>query len=131
MSRFVDCGRDQDFLLPPDLREWIPEDDLAHFVIKTVERVDWSAFKFNCRGGGSAQYNPQMMLALLIYCYANGIFSSRWIERATRCDIGVRFVSVDTRFSLHGPNKVAGKWHLVALAYNCKRLHKLTLSVAS
>ena len=131
MSRFVDCGRDQAFLLPPDLRDWIPEDDLAHFVIEAVERVEMGAFKVNRRGSGSAQYHPRMMLALLIYCYANGIFSSRWIERATRCDIEVCFVSVDTRFSLHGPNKVAGKWHLVALAYNCKRLHKLTLSVAS
>ena len=50
------------------------------------------AFKVNRRGTGSAQYHPRMMLALLIYCYANGIFSSRRIERATRRDIGVRFV---------------------------------------
>ncbi len=63
----MDCGRDQAFLLPPDLREWIPEDDLAHFVIEVVERVDMSAFKV-CRGTGSAQYHPRMMLALLIYC---------------------------------------------------------------
>ena len=54
MSRFVDCGRDQAFLLPPDLREWIPEDDLAHFVIEAVERVDLGAFKVNRRGTGSA-----------------------------------------------------------------------------
>ena len=96
MSRFVDCGRDQAFLLPPDLREWIPEDDLAHFVIEAVERVDMGAFKVNRRGTGSAQYHPRMMLALLIYCYANGIFSSRRIERATRRDIGVRFVAANS-----------------------------------
>ena len=96
MSRFVDCGRDQAFLLPPDLREWLPEDDLAHFVIEAVERVDMGAFKVNRRGTGSAQYHPRMMLALLIYCYANGIFSSRRIERATRRDIGVRFVAANS-----------------------------------
>ena len=96
MSKFVDCGRDQAFLLPPDLREWIPEDDLAHFVIEAVERVDLRAFKVNRRGTGSAQYHPRMMLALLIYCYANGIFSSRRIERATRRDIGVRFVAANS-----------------------------------
>jgi len=96
MSRFVDCGRDQAFLLPPDLRDWIPEDDLAHFVIEAVERVDMGAFKVNRRGTGSAQYHPRMMLALLIYCYANGIFSSRRIERATRRDIGVRFVAANS-----------------------------------
>ncbi len=95
MSNFVDCERDQAFLLPPDLRDWIPEDDLAHFVIEAVERVEMSAFKVNHRGSGSAQYHPRMMLALLIYCYANGIFSSRRIERATHRDIGVRFVAAN------------------------------------
>ena len=82
-------------MLPPDLREWIPEDDLTHFVIEAVERVDLGAFKVNRRGSGSAQYHPRMMLALLIYCYANGIFSSRRIERATRRDIGVHFVAAN------------------------------------
>ena len=95
MSKFVDCGRDQAFLLPPDLRDWIPEDDLAHFVIEAVERVDMGAFKVNRRGTGSAQYHPRMMLALLIYCYASGSFSSRRIERATRRDIGVCFVAAN------------------------------------
>ena len=95
MSNFVDCDRDQAFLLPPDLRDWIPSDDLAHIVIEAVERVDLDAFKVNHRGTGSAQYHPRMMLALLIYCYANGIFSSRRIERATHRDIGVRFVAAN------------------------------------
>ncbi len=96
MSKFIDCERDQAFLLPPDLRDWIPEDDLVHFVIEAVARVEMSAFKINHRGTGSAQYHPRMMLALLIYCYANGIFSSRRIERATHRDIGVRFVTANT-----------------------------------
>ena len=95
MSKFVDCARDQAFLLPPDLRDWIPEDDLAHFVIEAVERVEISAFKVNHRGTGSAQYHPRMMLALLIYCYGNGIFSRRRIERATHRDIGVRLVAAN------------------------------------
>ena len=95
MSKFVDCARDQAFLLPPDLRDWVPEDDLAHFVIEAVERVGIGAFEANDRGTGSAQYHPRMMLALLIYCYANGIFSSRRIERATHRDIGVRYVAAN------------------------------------
>ena len=65
MSKFVDCERDQAFLLPPDLRDWIPEDDLAHFVIEAVERVEMRAFKVNHRGTGSAQYHPRMMLAAM------------------------------------------------------------------
>ena len=95
MSNFVECDRDQAFLLPPDLRDWLPADDLGHFVIEAVERVDLGAFKVNHRGTGSAQYHPRMMLALVIYCYANGIFSSRRIERATHRDIGVRFVAAN------------------------------------
>ena len=96
MSKFVDCEREQPFLLPPDLRDWIPEDDLAPFVIEAVERVAIGSFKINDRGTGSAQYHPRMMLALLIYCYANGIFSSRRIERATHRDLGVRYVAANS-----------------------------------
>jgi transposase len=96
MRKFVEFDRDQAFLLPPDLRDWIPDDDLAHFVIAAVERVEMSAFKVNHRGTGSAQYHPRMMLALMVYCYANGIFSSRRIERATHRDIGVRFVAANS-----------------------------------
>ncbi len=95
MSKFVQADRDQPFLLPPDLREWLPEDDLAHFVLEAVERVPLNCFKVNERGTGSAQYHPHMMLALLIYCYANGIFSSRRIERATYRDIGVRYITAN------------------------------------
>ena len=83
-------------LLPHDLREWVPEDDLAHFVVEAVERVDLGAFKVNWRGTGKAQYHPRLMLALLIYCYANGVFSSRRIERATHRDVAVRFIAADT-----------------------------------
>ena len=96
MSKFVGSNRDQRFLLPPDLRDWIPEDDLAHFVLEAVERVGMERFKVNERGTGDAQYHPRMRLALLIYCYANGIFSSRRIERATHRDIGVRFIAANT-----------------------------------
>ncbi len=96
MSKFVGGNREQPFLLPPDLKDWIPEDDLAHFVLAAVERVDITHFEVNERGTGDAQYHPRMMLALLIYCYANGIFSSRRIERATHRDIGVRFVAANT-----------------------------------
>lgn len=96
MTRFVASDRSQPFLLPPDLRDWVPKDDLAHFVIAAVERVDMSAFKVNVRGSGSEQYHPRMLLALLIYCYANGIFSSRRIERATYRDVGVRLVAANT-----------------------------------
>lgn len=95
-TNFISIDRNQPLLLPPDLRDWVPEDDLVHFVIEVVDGLDLSMFKVNDRGTGSAQYPPRMMLALLIYCYANGIFSSRRIERATHRDLGVRYLTCDT-----------------------------------
>jgi transposase len=78
------------------MKEWLPDDDLAHFVIAAAERVSMAAFQVNDRNSGKPQYHPRMMLALLIYAYANGLFSSRRIERATHRDLGVRFVTANT-----------------------------------
>lgn len=90
--RFQNLDRATPLLLPPDLRDWVPEDDLVHFVIGAVERLPLCTFQVNHKGTGNAQFPPHMMLALLIYCYANGLFSSRRIERATYRDVGVRFL---------------------------------------
>lgn len=95
MAHFIPFNRDQSFLLPPDAKDWLPSDDVAHFVVAAVERVPLSAFTVRPIAGGRAQYHPRLMLALLIYAYANGIFSSRRIERATHRDIGVRYVAAN------------------------------------
>jgi transposase len=95
-AKFVSVDRNQSLLLPPDLKDWVPEDDLVHFVVAAVDGLDVSAFRVNHRGTGSPQYPPRMMLALLIYCYANGIFSSRRIERATYHHVAVRYLTADT-----------------------------------
>lgn len=92
----MNIDRDTPLLLSPDLRQWVPEDDMVHFVIEAVERMELASLKVNRRGTGSEQYPPKMMLALLIYCYANGIFSSRGIERATYRDVAVRYLTADT-----------------------------------
>jgi transposase len=96
MTTYVPFDRDQPFLLPPDLKDWLPADDIAHFIVAAVERVRLGAFRTNPQPGGKAQYHPRLMLALLIYSYAHGIFSSRRIERATHRDIGVRFIAANT-----------------------------------
>jgi transposase len=96
MANFVPFDRSQAFLLPPDLKDWLPGDDLAHFIVAAVERVPLTSFNVNPQAGGKPQYHPRLMLALLVYSYANGIFSSRRIERATHRDIGVRFVAANT-----------------------------------
>jgi len=90
--RFQNIDRNTPLLLPPDLRDWVAEDDLVHFIIGAVERLPLSTFAVNEKGCGDAQYPPHAMLALLLYCYANGLFSSRRIERATYRDVAVRYL---------------------------------------
>jgi transposase len=93
MTTYAPFDRDQPFLLPPDLKDWLPEDDLAHFIVAAAERVRLGAFCTNRQAGGKPQYHPRLMLALLVYCYANGVFSSRRIERAAYRDIRARFIA--------------------------------------
>jgi len=95
-ERFKNIDRDTPLLLPPDLRDWVAQDDPVHFVIHAVQRRPLSAFAVNYKGCGDEQYPPHMMLALLIYSYANGIFSSRRIERATYRDIAVHYLTGNT-----------------------------------
>ena len=95
MSNVLPFNRDQSFLLPPDLKDWLAADDVAHFIVAAVDRVPLALFQVPDRSGGKPQYHPRLMLALLIYCYANGLFSSRRIERASYRDIGVRFVAAN------------------------------------
>lgn len=136
--KFVSVDRDQPLLLPPDPRDWVPEDDLVHFVIQAVDGLELSAFKVNVKGSGSAQYPPHMMLSLLIYCYANGIFSSRRIERATHRDIAVRYLTADTHpdhdticaFRRENFDAVAACFvHVLELAQEMKLLAVGTVSV--
>jgi len=69
--------------LPYDLREWVPDGHIVHFILEAVEQIPTAHFQINHRGIGSEQYSPTMMLGLLIYCYATGRFGSRTIEAAS------------------------------------------------
>lgn len=95
-ARFVDVDRETPMLLPPDLRDWVPEDDMVHFVIEAVHRLPLESLRVNHRGTGDRQFPPHMMLALLIYSYANGIFSSRKIEDATHHHVAFRYLTGNT-----------------------------------
>ncbi len=94
---FVSCDRDQPFLMPPSLDDWLPKDHLARFVVAVVETLDLSAFYARRRadGWGRPAYDPRMMVALLIYAYATGARSSRLIERRCVEDIAFRFISAN------------------------------------
>jgi len=95
-AKYIPINRDMPMLLPPDLREWVPGDDMVHFVIEAVANLPDLRFAPNRRGTGSAQYPPRTLLTLLVYCYANGVFSSRRIEAATYRDVAVRYLTADT-----------------------------------
>src|SRR3954453_17450156 len=94
-QNFLSCDRDQDFLLAPSVRDWLPEDHLAWFVIEGVERLDLSAiyFEYRCDGSGRPAHDPGMMVALLVYAYCVGERSSRRIERRCVEDVAFRVVA--------------------------------------
>lgn len=96
MVRYVNIDRDTPLLLPPDLRDWVPADHLVHFVIDAMEAIDTRAAPVNERGTGSEQYPPAILLGLLVYSYATGVFSSRQIERASYENVAVRLLCADT-----------------------------------
>lgn len=95
-ARFVTIDHDTPLLLPPDLRDWVAENHLVHFVMDAVGLLNLGSAQINQRGTGSAQYPPSMMLGLLIYCYCSGTFSSRKIEGLTYDSVPVRFLCADT-----------------------------------
>jgi transposase len=96
---FITCDRDQELLLPPNLREWLPEDHLAWFVLASTEEMDLSAFYGAYRGDGHgrAAHEPGMMLALLLYAYCKGQRSSRVIERECVEDVAYRVIAANQR----------------------------------
>ena len=86
---------DQSLLLPPDLQAWLPEGHLAHHVSDLVEGLDLTAFYAPYEGDGrrNAPYEPRMMLKVLIYAYATGVFSSRGIARKLEEDVAFRVLA--------------------------------------
>ena len=89
--------RRQRFLLPVDMLDWLPESDFVHLVLDAVEQMDLSGFEAEYRTGGAgrAPFAPAMMLAVLIYAYANGHRSSRKVERLCWRDVGFRMIVGD------------------------------------
>jgi transposase len=96
---FIACDREQSFLMPPDVREWLPENHLAWFVVAAVEEMDLEGFYAAYRGDGRSRpaYEPAMMVGLLLYAYARGIRSSRVIERACVEDVAFRVLAAQQR----------------------------------
>ena len=96
---FLACDREQPFLMPPDPRDWLPEDHLAWFVSASVEEMDLSAFfaVYRRDGWGRAAFEPSMMVSLLLYSYARGERSSRGIERKCVEDVAYRVIAAQQK----------------------------------
>src|ERR671932_1453896 len=86
--------RRQRFLLPVDIMEWLPEDDIIHLIVDAVGLMNLSKFEASCKVGGAGQapFAPAMLLSVLIYAYSHGVRSSRAIERLCGRDVGYRFI---------------------------------------
>jgi transposase len=97
MSNFRPIDRNTDFLMPPSVDEWLPERHLARFIVEVVEQLNLRSMTGSYRGSGSASYHPAVLLSLLVYGYATGVFSSRKLERATYDSVAFRFIAGNER----------------------------------
>src|SRR5437764_6809277 len=94
-QNFIGCDREQVFLMPPSLREWLAEDHLAWFVIEAVAGLDLGAFyrAYRADGHGRAAYEPSMMVTVILYAFSTDVRSSRAIERHCRQDVAYRVIT--------------------------------------
>src|SRR3954453_12239849 len=95
MKNFRPVDRDTGFLMPPSVDEWLPEKHLARFVVEVIASLDLRAMLGSYRGSGEASYHPSVLLGLLVYGYATGVFSRRKLERASYDSVAFRFVAAN------------------------------------
>jgi Transposase domain (DUF772) len=130
-QNFISCDREQELLLPPSLRDWLEEDHLAWCVLDAVEQIDLRAIYgvYRADGWGRAAFDPQMMVALLLYAYAVGDRSSRGIERRCREDVAFRVITdravrAGREHVVRGCGRLPGRLRLRADARPAERHHQ-------
>jgi transposase len=96
MDNMINADRDQMMLMPPSIREWLPDDHLAVFIGDIVDGLDLTIIEQEYKGSGKKAYSPRILLSLLFYGYSTGLFSSRKIETATYDSVAFRYLSGDT-----------------------------------
>lgn len=87
--------RETGFLMPPSVDEWLPERHLARFVVEVIGSLDLRLMTGSYRGSGEASYHPELLLGIIVYGYATGVFSSRKLERGTFDSVSLRFVAAN------------------------------------
>ena len=93
---FVNIDRETPMLFPVDMRDGLSENHLTHFIVDAISQIEVSDFEVNKRGSGNEQFQPGMMLSLLIYSYVTGRFGSRTIEATTYTNVVLRYICADT-----------------------------------
>ena len=96
MSNFILTDRKTDYLLPPSVDDWLTQDHLARFVVEVIDGLDLSNLTRQYAGRGSKAHHPATLLAILVYGYSTGIFSSRKLERATHDSVAFRYIAAST-----------------------------------
>ena len=96
IQKFIPTNWDQQYFFPPSIQDWLPEEHLARFVVDIVSQLDLRPLAETYAGKGFKEYHPEILLSLLFYGYATGIFSSRKIEKATYDSVAFRFISTNT-----------------------------------
>ncbi|MGC2064134.1 MAG: IS1182 family transposase [Thermodesulfovibrionales bacterium] len=94
--KFIPTSREQQYLFPPSIQDWLPEEHLARFVVDIVSQLNVQPLAETYAGKGFKAYHPEILLSLLFYGYATGVFSSRKIEKATYDSVAFRFISANT-----------------------------------
>lgn len=95
-QKFIPTVREERYLFPPSIQDWLPEKHLAQFVVEIVSKLNLRPLTETYAGKGFKAYHPEILLSLLFYGYATGIFSSRKIEQATYDSVAFRFISANT-----------------------------------
>ena len=93
MSNFILTDRKTDYLLPPSVDDWLTQDHLARFVVEVIDSLDLSNLTRQYAGRGSKAHHPATLLAILVYGYATGVFSSRKLEMATYDSVAFRYIA--------------------------------------
>jgi len=96
IPKFISTNREQQYLFPPSIQDWLPEEHLARFVVDIVSQLNLQPLAEIYTGKGFKAYHPEILLSLLFYGYATGVFSSRKIEKATYDSVAFRFISANT-----------------------------------
>jgi len=96
IQKFIPTSRDQQLLFPPAIQDWLPERHLARFIVDIVSQLDLRPLAETYAGKGYKAYHPEILISLLFYGYATGVFSSRKIEKATYDSVAFRFISANT-----------------------------------